>query len=163
LTKYINYARERVKPVLSEEASNKLVDYYVELRKQGQDRGGSDNRVTATTRQLESMIRMSEAHARMRLSSSVEIEDVTEASRLLRAAIKDYATDPKTGRIDMDLILSGTAAHERALQNSLKDAMLHKLESYSISRVEYGKLFKDINEESTMVRQKKIKPDICLI
>jgi DNA replication licensing factor MCM4 len=63
----------------------------------------------------------------------------------------------------MDLILSGTAAHERALQNSLKDAMLHKLESYSISRVEYGKLFKDINEESTMVRQKKIKPDICLI
>lgn len=66
LTRYINYARERIQPVLSEEAGQRLVDLYVELRKQGQDRGSSSNRVTATTRQLESMIRMSEAHARMR-------------------------------------------------------------------------------------------------
>ena len=106
LTKYINYAKEKIQPELSNEAANTLVDCYVELRKQGQDRGSSDRRVTATTRQLESMIRMSEAHARMRLSSVVEVGDVLEASRLLREAIKEYATDPKTGRIDMDLMLN---------------------------------------------------------
>lgn len=66
LSKYISYAREKIQPVLNEEAGRHLVDLYVELRKQGQDRGGREKRVTATTRQLESMIRMSEAHARMR-------------------------------------------------------------------------------------------------
>jgi DNA replicative helicase MCM subunit Mcm2 (Cdc46/Mcm family) len=40
--------------------------------------GGSDHRITATTRQLESMIRLSEAHARMRFSKTVELEDVHE-------------------------------------------------------------------------------------
>ena len=64
LTKYISYARQNVQPALSEDAGRRLVDLYVELRKQGQDR--NEKRVTATTRQLESMIRMSEAHARMR-------------------------------------------------------------------------------------------------
>lgn len=151
LTKYISYAREKVQPVLSEEAGSKLVDCYVELRKQGQDRGGSEKRVTATTRQLESMIRMAEAHARMRMSHTVDVLDVTEASRLLREAIKEYATDPKTGRIDMDLILSGTASHERNLQNSIKEALLSKLSSYSNGRVDFAKLFKDFNEQSQVV------------
>ncbi|KAG2201451.1 hypothetical protein INT47_001500 [Mucor saturninus] len=148
LTKYINYARERIQPVLSEEAGAKLVDSYVELRKQGQDRGGSEKRVTATTRQLESMIRMSEAHAKMRLSDTVELSDVNEASRLIREAIKEYATDPKTGRIDMDLILSGTASHERNLQNSLKEALVSQLASYANKRVDTTKLFKDLNDQS---------------
>ncbi|CAO3703820.1 unnamed protein product [Rhizopus stolonifer] len=96
LTKYINYAKEKIQPELSNEASEALVNCYVELRKQGQDRGSSERRITATT----------QAHARMRLSSVVEVGDVLEASRLLREAIKEYATDPKTGRIDMDLMLN---------------------------------------------------------
>ncbi|CAO3631076.1 unnamed protein product [Mucor hiemalis] len=148
LTKYINYAREKCQPVLSEEAGNKLVDCYVDLRKQGQDRGGSEKRVTATTRQLESMIRMAEAHARMRMSNTVEVSDVMEASRLLREAIKDYATDPKTGRIDMDLILSGTASHERNLHNSLKESLVSKLSTYNNNRVDFSRLFKEFNEQS---------------
>lgn len=51
-----------------------------------------------------------------RLSETVEPEDVDEASRLLREAIKDYATDPKTGRIDMDLILMGRLREEQPNQ-----------------------------------------------
>lgn len=66
LTKYISYARNTCHPVLGEDAARRLIDCYVELRKQGEDRSSSEKRVTATTRQLESMIRMSEAHARMR-------------------------------------------------------------------------------------------------
>ncbi|RCH81810.1 hypothetical protein CU098_002792 [Rhizopus stolonifer] len=159
LTKYINYAREKVHPVLSEEAGSKLVDFYVDLRKQGQDRS-SEKRVTATTRQLESMIRMSEAHAKMRLSPTVDVADVAEASRLLREAIKDYATDPKTGRIDMDLILSGTASSERDLQNSLKEALLSKLSSYHHNRVDYAKLFKDFNDQNQVPVDNKTFEDV---
>ncbi|KAI9485619.1 MAG: MCM2/3/5 family-domain-containing protein [Benjaminiella poitrasii] len=160
LTKYIHFARERVHPILSEEAGNRLVDHYVELRKQGQDRGGSEKRVTATTRQLESMIRMSEAHARMRMSETVDIQDVEEASRLLREAIKDYAIDPKTGRIDMDLILSGTASHERNLQNSMKEALLSKLASYTSARVDYSRLFREFNEQSQLSVDNKTFDDV---
>jgi DNA replication licensing factor MCM4 len=71
LTKYISYARNKCNPVLGEDAARRLIDCYVELRKQGEDRSSSEKRITATTRQLESMIRMSEAHARMRYVLSV--------------------------------------------------------------------------------------------
>jgi DNA replication licensing factor MCM4 len=43
------------------------------------------------------MIRLSEAHARMRFSDRVELKDVEEASRLIREALKESATDPVTG------------------------------------------------------------------
>ncbi|KAI7878565.1 MCM-domain-containing protein [Lichtheimia hyalospora FSU 10163] len=150
LTRYINYARERVQPVLSEEAGQRLVDLYVELRKQGQDRGSSSNRVTATTRQLESMIRMSEAHARMRLSQTVEVSDVEEAARLLKSAIKDYATDPKTGRIDMDLILMGTGAHERHMQDDLEREVRNLINNQETNNIEWNRLFTSINSQSTV-------------
>ncbi|ORX45319.1 MCM-domain-containing protein [Hesseltinella vesiculosa] len=150
LTKYISYAREKIQPVLTEEAGRHLVDLYVELRKQGQDRGGQAKRVTATTRQLESMIRMAEAHARMRLSRSVEVEDVQEASRLLRAAIKDYATDPKTGRIDMDLILMGTASHERQMQEDLLRELRAMIGNMESNTVQYSRLLNDFNAQTTV-------------
>ena len=54
--------------------------------------------VTAYPRQLESLIRLSEAHARMRLSNVVEELDVEEATRLHKEALKQAATDPKTGK-----------------------------------------------------------------
>ena len=54
--------------------------------------------VTAYPRQLESLIRLSEGHARMRLSNVVEELDVEEAHRLHREALKQAATDPKTGK-----------------------------------------------------------------
>ncbi|KAI8971815.1 MCM2/3/5 family-domain-containing protein [Mycotypha africana] len=159
LTKYINYAREKIHPNLSNEACEKLVDNYVELRKRGQDRGSSESRVTATTRQLESMIRMSEAHAKMRLSQVVEVKDVEEAARLLREAIKDYATDPKTGRIDMDLILSGRSSNERIIQNSLKEAIMSKLTTYPQQRAEANRLFTDLNEQSQVPVENRMFED----
>ncbi|KAI8138048.1 MCM2/3/5 family-domain-containing protein [Fennellomyces sp. T-0311] len=148
LTKYISYARQNVHPILSEEAGRRLVDLYVELRKQGQDR--NEKRVTATTRQLESMIRMSEAHARMRLSDTVEVSDVEEASRLLRSAIKDYATDPKTGRIDMDLILMGTGSHERHLQDDLERELHNLINNQDQAQTEWSKLLAAFNAQSSV-------------
>merc|ERR1719414_2337009 len=64
--------------------SMKVLRDYVEMRKVGAGRG----QVTAYPRQLESLIRLSEAHARMRFSNMVELEDVEEAARLHREALK---------------------------------------------------------------------------
>jgi len=55
-----------IKPTITEEAGEELVKQYVEMRKLGDDVRASEKRITATTRQLESMIRLSEAHAKMR-------------------------------------------------------------------------------------------------
>ena len=62
LTAYISFVRNNVHPVLSEEAGEALAQRYVALRKAGEDPRSSERRITATTRQLESMIRLSEAH-----------------------------------------------------------------------------------------------------
>ena len=65
--------------------------------------------ITATPRQLESLIRISEALAKMRLNEVVERCDIEEAVRLIRTAMQQSATDPKTGQIDMDIITTGIA------------------------------------------------------
>lgn len=77
LRDYIAYAKEHVHPKLSEEASQKLIQVYVDMRKIGAGRG----RISAYPRQLESLIRLAEAHAKVRFSNVVTVDDVDEAWR----------------------------------------------------------------------------------
>ena len=128
LTAYISYARQNVQPVISEAASKVLVSSYVAMRSLGADVRAQDRRITATTRQLESMIRLSEAHAKMRLSSVVEASDVEEAVRLIKSALKQAATDSRTGLIDMGLLTEGVSASERRRKDDLKNAVLNVLD-----------------------------------
>mmetsp|Transcript_41450 Transcript_41450/g.29876 ORF Transcript_41450/g.29876 Transcript_41450/m.29876 type:complete len:87 (+) Transcript_41450:2163-2423(+) len=72
--------------------------------------GNTKKTITATPRQLESLIRLSESVAKMRLSQTVEVDDVKEAVRLITTAMQQVATDPKTGQIDMDIINTGVSA-----------------------------------------------------
>lgn len=69
--------------------------------------GNTTKTVTATPRQLESMIRISESLAKMRLSDFVERKDVAEAVTLIKSALQQSATDPTTGKINMDIITTG--------------------------------------------------------
>jgi len=109
LTSYISYARKHIHPVISDDASVDLVNGYVSMRKLGSGK----KTITATPRQLESLVRISEAHARMRFSETVERVDVAEALRLVKVAIQQAAIDPRTGTIDMDLITTGRSAASR--------------------------------------------------
>ncbi|KAJ5151234.1 DNA replication licensing factor mcm4 [Penicillium canariense] len=151
LTAYITYAKTLVHPVLTPEAGSALSDAYVAMRQLGDDIRASERRITATTRQLESMIRLSEAHARMRLSPEVTVADVDEAVRLIRSAIKQAATDARTGLIDMGLLTEGTSASERRLREDLKRAVLSRLEErggVAGTAVRWGDLFRDLSESS---------------
>lgn len=71
------------------------------------NRGNASKTITATPRQLESMIRIAEALAKMRLNKVVEKRDVEEAVRLINHALQQAATDPNTGEINMDIITTG--------------------------------------------------------
>ncbi|KAK4835428.1 hypothetical protein QYF36_009585 [Acer negundo] len=119
LTEYMSYARKHIHPQLSDEAAEELTRGYVELRRRGNFPGSSKKVITATPRQIESLIRLSEALARIRFSEWVEKPDVLEAFRLLEVAMQQSATDHSTGTIDMDLINTGVSASERMRRENL--------------------------------------------
>ncbi|CAE6429926.1 unnamed protein product [Rhizoctonia solani] len=153
LTAYISYARTKIHPRLTEEAGNELVSEYVALRKLGTDARSSERRITATTRQLESMIRLSEAHARMRFSQLVELEDVKEACRLMREALRTSATDPTTGLLDMDLINTGSGAGQRRARADLKrevTRLASEMGSAGARPVKWSELQRELAKQSSV-------------
>ncbi|KAL1983000.1 hypothetical protein VTN96DRAFT_615 [Rasamsonia emersonii] len=152
LTAYITYAKTNIHPVLTQSAATALTDAYVAMRKLGDDIRSADRRITATTRQLESMIRLSEAHARMRLSPEVTAEDVEEAVRLIRSAIKQSATDARTGLIDMSLLTEGTSASERRQRENLKRAVLALVDEMGASgnAPRWADVYRRLSENSSI-------------
>lgn len=96
LKDYIAYARANIHPKLTSESAGLLKEEYIRLRKGGDS---SKGKINAYPRNLESLIRLSEAHAKMRFSAYVEPEDVVEAARLTKEALKLSITDPSTGKI----------------------------------------------------------------
>lgn len=151
LTLYISYARSHIHPTISPEAAQELVDCYVAMRALGQDVRAADKRITATTRQLESMIRLAEAHAKMRLSETVTRDDVIEANRLIQSALKTAATDAQ-GRIDMSLLTEGTSAAERKRKDELKDALVRLLDDMTAggNSVRWGDVARRLSEGSSV-------------
>lgn len=151
LTMYISYARSKIHPVISQEAAEELVEAYVAMRALGQDVRAADKRITATTRQLESMIRLAEAHAKMRLSETVTRDDVREANRLIQTALKTAATDSQ-GRIDMSLLTEGTSALERKRRDELKEALLRLLDEMTAggNTVRWGEVARRLSEGASV-------------
>lgn len=150
LTAYITYARAKVSPVLTEEATNALVAAYVDMRKVGEDARTQERRITATTRQLESMIRLSEAHARMRFSETVDLQDVREASRLIKAALRESATDPLTGQIDLDLITTGAGAAGRRVRADMKREVLKLVDSAGRTGLRWNAAIRALEGQSSV-------------
>lgn len=84
LKEYISVCR-KIKPQMTPEAGQLLRKFYIEIR--SNDKRSNDNSYRITVRQLESMIRLSEAYARLELSLRVESKHVKEAYRLLSCSI----------------------------------------------------------------------------
>ncbi|MEJ8542969.1 minichromosome maintenance protein MCM [Methanothermobacter wolfeii] len=110
LRKYIAYARKNVRPVLTDEAMQVLEDFYVSMRASAAD---EDSPVPITARQLEAIIRLSEASAKIKLKEHVEAEDARKAIKLSQACLKQVGYDPETGKIDIDKVEGRTPKSER--------------------------------------------------
>ncbi|KJZ78125.1 DNA replication licensing factor mcm3 [Hirsutella minnesotensis 3608] len=86
MKKYIQYAKSRIKPVLTQEASDRIADIYVGLRNDEME--GNQRRTSPlTVRTLETLIRLATAHAKARLSKRVEEQDAVAAESILRFAL----------------------------------------------------------------------------
>lgn len=70
------------------------------------------------------MIRIAESLAKMRLATEVSTNDVNEAVRLIKQAMQQSATDPKTGQIDMDLVITGQSQASQSKIKRLADFIL---------------------------------------
>jgi replicative DNA helicase Mcm len=120
LKKYIEYARRTCHPVLTEEAKEKIKEFYLNLRGQYDS---EDAIVSILARNLEALVRLSEAYAKMALREKVVKNDVDEIIKLFKRYLKDTGYDETTGKIDMDRILVGQS---RSSINKL-DKMLTRL------------------------------------
>ena len=69
--------------------------------------------VTITARQLEAIIRLAEASAKIKLKDKVEKEDAEKAVKLTMFCLKDVGVDPETGQIDADIVSGGTPKSDR--------------------------------------------------
>ncbi|MCD6301747.1 MAG: hypothetical protein J7L82_06750, partial [Staphylothermus sp.] len=111
LKKYISYARRYIKPKLTEDAKKLLLDFYVNMRMSGVKNSEASDKppaIAITPRQLEALIRLSEAHAKMALKTKATIEDAEEAIRLMYTTLRKVGYDVKSETLDIDLIELGT-------------------------------------------------------
>lgn len=157
MAKYISYARKYINPEISEIAADMLSDEYIKMR----NIGSAFKTITATPRQLESLIRISESLAKMRLSNIVERKDVEEAVRLIKVATQQAATDPTTGKIDMDILTSGLSTTRREVVSQLSNViktLLKEDEERSKSGVKYSNLRDEV--EVRMKRNEMTLNDI---
>jgi len=124
LRKYIIYARRYVKPKLGEGARNRIAQFYIEMRKKSQSPGSP---IMITARQLEALVRLSEAFARMRLSPIVTEEEAELAIQLYMYFLKNVGIDVESGQIDIDVIMTGMPKSKREKYAVLRE-VIQKLE-----------------------------------
>ncbi len=109
LKKYIAYARQNLKPSLSQAALDELENYYVRVRKAGEEPNAP---VPITARQLEALVRLSEAAARARLSGMVEVQDSQRAIHIVESFLRRVSMTEE-GKLDIDLTQSGVSHSQR--------------------------------------------------
>ncbi len=101
LTKYLSYAK-RGEPALTKEAENLIMEFYLKMRNiSGDDK---ENMITITPRQLEGLIRLATARARLLLKNKVEGEDADRAIYLFNEMLKNSGTDVNTGKVDIGVL-----------------------------------------------------------
>ncbi|WP_338601446.1 minichromosome maintenance protein MCM [Sulfolobus tengchongensis] len=140
LRKYIAYARKYITPKITQEAKKLIVDFFVEMRKKSSE--SPDSPILITPRQLEALIRISEAYARMALKTEVTREDAERAINIMRLFLESVGVDIESGKIDIDTIMTGKpkSAREKMMK------VLEIIDSLSVSS-ECAKL-KDILKEA---------------
>ena len=128
LRKYIAYARKNVNPQLTEEANDVLKEFYVSTRNSNPEEQGA---VPITARQLEAIIRLSEASAKIKLKETVDKEDAEKAVRLQMACLREVGVDPETGEIDADIVSGGTPKSDRDKIQRVTDEIKNLEEEYA--------------------------------
>ncbi len=130
LRKYIAYAKQKIFPKLTDKAVAEIKRFYVDLRNQPaiSEEAVYQRPIPISARQLEALIRLSEASARVRLSHKIMKEDALRAIEIMHWYLLQVGIDKETGAIDIDKIATGIPASERSKIVFVRDAIV-RLES----------------------------------
>jgi replicative DNA helicase Mcm len=120
LRKYIAYAKRTCFPILSDGAKEALIGYYMRLRNLA---SGNNKPVPVTARQLEALVRLAEASARMRLSNTIDTEDTDRILKIVDACLRQVAYDAESGSFDIDKLVTGVPKSQRDIIRSIKEAI----------------------------------------
>jgi len=163
LRKYVSYAKN-VKPVLTAEALERIKDFYLAMRSASEKT--EETPIAITARQLESLVRLAEARARIALRKEVLVEDAETAIAIMNRSLKEVGVDVSSGKFDIDIIMTGKP---KSLRDKLavvlgtvvemeketgmveKKALLEKLETErEISSGEAERLIGQLVKEGTL-------------
>src|SRR3989339_1539758 len=111
--KYVAYAKQKFKPKLSDEAADEIKQFYLKIRNQSTRTDSETKPIPITARQLEGIIRLAEAHAKIRLSDEVKREDAKKAIELLKTSMQQVGYDEETKSFDIDKMTSGISSSKR--------------------------------------------------
>ena len=112
LKKFVGYARQHCHPQLTDGALEEIKEFYLKMRRGGGE--GSVKTVPISPRQLEALVRLSEASARSRLDPRVTRKDAKKAIEMLDYCLMQVGFDKETGKIDIDRIATGVGASQRS-------------------------------------------------
>lgn len=136
LTKYLAYAK-RIEPVLTKDAEEKILEYYMKMRNVE-----SEEMITVTPRQLEGLIRLATARARLLMKDQVEAEDAERAIFLIESMLRDAGVDVNTGKVDLG-VLQGRPRSEVSKMQLFMD-VLKSLEGENKMAVEEKLFIKEL-------------------
>jgi len=126
LRKYLSYCR-KLRPRLTQEGSDRLNEFFLEMRRQSSIAGAP---MAITPRQLESLVRLSEARAKAHIRTEVLIEDAEAAIALMKRSLAQAGMDVETGQIDVDAFLTGKPKSTRDKMGKLLE-LVGRLEDQS--------------------------------
>ncbi|TAJ44581.1 minichromosome maintenance protein MCM [Methanofollis fontis] len=117
--KYIAYAKRNCFPTITPEAREKLRDYYLNLR----NLADTNKPVPVTARQLEALVRLAEASARIRLSPTIEIADADRVIKIVDTCLRQVAYDAESGTFDIDKWTTGVSKRQRDIIRTIKEVI----------------------------------------
>ena len=97
-SKYLSYAKQ-IEPALTPDAIDIVRSYYMDMR-----RIESEGMITVTPRQLEGLIRLASARARLLLKDMVDAEDAQRAIYLVDQMMRTAGVDVNTGKTDLGVL-----------------------------------------------------------
>ena len=153
LKKYFAYVRQRIQPKMTDQAVEELKEYYISMRNSGANAEGGIKSIPITARQLEGLVRLSEASAKIRLSKTVTKKDAQKAIEMIDYCLNQIAKDKDTGQIDIDRLTSKITATQRSSIGILKD-IIHTLEEQTgqkiipVEQILHAAQEKNINQET---------------
>ncbi len=129
MKKYIRYARAECEPQMTAEASAKIKEFYIKLRKPAQ--GDKEMPIPIVARTLEGLIRLSEAHAKMALRKEVLVQDVEAVVKIQEESMKQVSWDAERQQFDVDGLQLGKSHSKRERMTKLYSLIKHLQEEGS--------------------------------